>query len=139
MSFTHFEADDRCPHCKALILSGHEIFLFNNSPDAIRLHPEEPEWQPSPEMPAIPMDNGPGRVAYVWGAPSLTGGELPDKNIDQIGEPVVMVHEGSMADVLWVPCSAVTLSCNPGVWFWVCQPAAPKNPASEDWMRSISS
>jgi hypothetical protein len=118
----------------------HEIFLFLNSPDAIRLHPGQAnaEWQPSPEQPAIPLDNGPNRVAYVWGSPG-DGEEPPSMHLDHIGDPVIQVFEGTLADVLWVPCSAVTLDFNPGVWLWICQPMSPKNPITEDWMLSISS
>ena len=131
---THFEADDRCKKCKKLILMEHEIFLFNNSPDAIRRQGDEQEWQPSPDEPAIPLDNGPHRVAYVWGIDQ----GVPASHIDHIGDPVVMVHEGPLEDVMWVPCNAAMLESNPGVWLWICQPMAPKNPITDDWIRSIS-
>ena len=122
-----------------LILTEHEIFMFNNSPDAIRLQENMPEWQPCPDGGSIDFDNGPGRVAYVWGMMRHHGGEVPTTHLDHIGDPVVMVHEGPLESVLWVPCNAATLERNPRVWLWICQPITPKNPASEDWMRSISS
>ena len=75
------------------------------------------------------MDNGPNRVAYVW--------QGTDKYSHMFGEPVVMVYEGPLADVLWVPCFAASLPDD--VWLWICQPVAPKDPITEDWMRSISS
>ncbi len=136
----HFEGDDRGMHCKSLILTEHEIFMFHNSPDAIRLHPGQAnaEWQPSPEAPRIAFDNGPNRVAYVWGSPG-DGDEPPTMHLDHIGDPVIQVFEGPLADVLWVPCNAATLESNPGVCLWICQLITPKNPASEDWMGSISS
>lgn len=135
----HFEADDRCFSCRKLVLTEHENFLFTNSPDAIRLHPRQAdaEWQPSPEQGAIPFDNGPNRVAYVWGVPG-DGDEPPKTHLDHIGEPVIQVFEGPLADVLWVPCNAAHL-VGPNAWLWICQPIAPKDPAEEDWMRSISS
>ncbi len=126
----YFENKERCFECKKLI-SEHEIFLFYNSPDDIRQRPGEAnaEWQPCPETVGIPKDNGPNRVAYVW--------EGKDRYPDHIGDPVVMVYEGPLDDVLWVPCSAASL---PGdVWIWICQPVAPKDPVTEDWLRSISS
>ena len=128
---TDFEADDRCLRCKELILK-HEMFLFYNSPDAIRLHPGEAnaEWRPCPETEGISGDNGPNRVAYVWEG---------DRHPDHIGDPVIQVFEGPLESVLWVPCNAVTVSHSPLVWQWICQPLTPKNPAEEDWMRSISS
>lgn len=126
----YFEADDRCIHCKKLILMEHEIFMFNNSPDAIRLH-GEPEWQPSPDEPSIMFDNGPHRVAYKW------NGE-EDFHPEHNGDPAVQVHEGDL-EGLWVPCSAATMQVMPGVWLWICQPMSPKNPCDNDWMRSISS
>ncbi|KKN00627.1 hypothetical protein LCGC14_1135820 [marine sediment metagenome] len=128
----YFEADDRCQQCKKLILTEHEIFLFYKSPNDIRSRPGEAnaEWQPCPETEAIPMDNGPNRVAYVWEG---SHNHYPD----HIGEPMVQVFEGPLEPVLWVPCSAAAL---PGdVWIWICQPIAPKNPITDDWMRSISS
>lgn len=128
----HFEADDRCMQCKKLILTEHEIFLFYNSPDDIKRNPGEAnaEWRPCPETEAIPMDNGPNRVAYVWEG---------DRHPDHIGEPVIQVFEGPLESVLWVPCSAATMEHTPGVWLWICQPITPKNPITNDWMRSISS
>ncbi len=127
----YFEADARCLQCRKLILTEHEIFLFYKSPNAIKQHPGEAnaEWQPCPETAAIPMDNGPNRVAYVW--------QGTDKYSHMFGEPVVMVYEGPLADVLWVPCFAASLPDD--VWLWICQPVAPKDPITEDWMRSISS
>ncbi len=132
----YFMTNDRCWQCKKLILTEHEIFLFNKSPDAIRLRPGEAnaEWQPCPETEAIPMDNGPNRVAYVWGAGSASS---PTQHRDRIGDPVVQVFAGPLADVLWVPCSAASLPND--VWIWICLPITPKNPVTEDWMRSISS
>ena len=130
-----FEIADRCEQCHKLILTEHEIFMFNNCPDSIRLHPDEPEWQPGPNHEPIMFDNGPNRVAYVWGSHE---GE-PTTNLDSIGDPVVMVYEGPLEDVLWVPCHAATMEYNPEVWLWYCQPIAPKNPITDDWMRSISS
>jgi hypothetical protein len=138
----HFEADHRCPDCRKLVLTEHEIFLFYNCPDTIRLHPGEgnAEWQPCPETSPIPMDDGPNRVAYVW------GGDTPRSildgvrnHLDHIGEPVVQVFEGPLADILWVPCMATSLESNPGVWQWLCQPIAPRNPSTNEWMLSISS
>lgn len=126
----YFEADDRCLYCRKLILAEHEIFLFNKSPDAIKRRPGEAnaEWQPCPKG-TIPMDTGPNRVAYVW--------ENTDKHSHMVGEPVVQVYEGPLDSVLWVPCSAASLSDE--VWIWICQPVAPKNPITNEWMRSISS
>lgn len=134
--FTYFEADDRCAHCNRLILMEHNIFLFNNCPDAIRNFPGDPEWQPSPESETIPMDNGPARVAYVWGAGIGREGSIAHP--EHIGEPVVMVHEGEL-DGIYTVCSAATVKPHGSAWLWICQPISPKNPASEDWMRSISS
>jgi hypothetical protein len=60
-------------------------------------------------------------------------------HIDHIGDPVIQVFEGPLADVLWVPCSAASLTGMAGVWMWICQPMTPKNPITNEWMLSISS
>ncbi len=129
----YIEADDRCVKCKKLLLTGHEIFLFWHSPKDIELQPDIQEWQPSIEEEPIPFDNGPHRAAYVW-----TYRDGPTGS-DHVGKPVIQVHEGPLADVLWRPCCWVTLEPSPGVWLWVCQPMTPKNAITDDWMRSISS
>lgn len=130
-----FEADDRCMCCNKLILTEHEIFMFNNSPDTIRIAEDRPEWQPCPDGGIIPFDNGPSRVAYVWNS-----SDGPTGN-DHVGEAVVQVHEGAdyLVDAVWVPCRAATLDAIPGVWLWICQPMSPKNPITNEWMLSISS
>lgn len=127
MSFQGFTNDDICFACGKAVLSEHGIFMFNNSPDAIRLHPKDPEWQPGPESDPIPMDNGPGRVAYVW-----AGENFPSF----IGDPIVMVHEGDYEGI-WTPCNAAYQ--DEIAWYWICRLMAPKDPAKEDFMRSISS
>ena len=117
------EAENLCPFCKK-DLAGHESFLFNNSPDAIRMH-EETEWQPSPDEVPIPYDKGPARVAYVWSG---------DRHPDHIGDPVVAVHGGT-EEGLYGVCAGVRVG---PIWLGLCLPIARKNPCGDESIGEIS-
>ncbi len=124
--------EDRCPHCLKLVKKEHDIFVFRSSPvEHMGPDPHPKEWRPDPDRHSgtlleqmvntcSGLNAGPGRVAY-----------------ELYGKPTVYVFDPVFASArdYFEPCYGIPEG---DIWYWICHPKGPEDPATEDWMESIS-